>query len=195
MAKAKPGFLTLRGGKWRGKKIPIPADGSVRPTTDRAREQAFALLDQHFRHVDGRMRWAGARILDAFAGTGALGLEAASRGAKHVQLWDVAAAQARSLAEAAKGFPGVVVTKVSALSPPPAGQPMDLIFLDPPYHKGLVDQALGSLGSQGWINASTLIYAETEASTPPPKGFDILVERTSASSCLRLLKQADQNVS
>ena len=192
MVKPKPGFLTLRTGKWRGKKIPVPGQESVRPTTDRVRVRALALIDQHFRHPDGRARWTGARVLDAFAGTGALGLEAASRGAASVQLWDIEGAQLRMLLDIAKGFPRVTVRQLSALRPPFTPQPRDLIFLDPPYRKGLVDRALACLNGQGWIASSTLVYAETEAGSTRPQGFHILTERMIAGTCLRLLKTAAQ---
>ena len=197
MAAAKPGFLTLRGGKFRGKKIPIPGDGSVRPTTDRAREQAFALLDQHFRHADGRARWRGARVLDAFAGTGALGLEAASRGAETVHFWDTSLQQINLLKQALKSLPAFQahVDQGSALSPSRATKPMDLIFLDPPYGKGLAERSLMALEQEGWIADQTLIYAETELGTDVPAGYLSLAERKTASSVLRLLKPGGQSAS
>lgn len=190
MAGAKPGFLTLRGGVYKGRRLAIPADGSVRPTTDRAREQAFDLIGQHFRLPDGRARWAGAKVLDAFAGTGALGLEAVSRGAGHLWAWDTSGREAVNLTGIARNFTKaeIEVARQSALHPPKAPMAMDLVFLDPPYSKGWVASGLKALVAAGWVEVSTLIYAETEASSAMPQGYDLLAERITASSCLRLLR-------
>ena len=184
------GFLTLHSGRLRGKRIPVPRDGSVRPTTDRARERALGLIEAHFRHRDGRLRWSGARVLDAFAGSGALGLEALGKGAGQLWLWDHAPAQVSALRHllASLNAEGATVAQQSALAPPPAPQAMDLIFLDPPYGKGLVPAALAALKAAGWLDAPTLVYAETEAAAPPPaEDFTVLAQRASASSCLRLV--------
>ncbi len=187
---AKPGFLTLRGGTFSGKRLPIPADGSVRPTTDRARTQAFDLLDRHFRHDDGRTRWPSALVLDAFAGTGALGFEALSRGAKALTLWEVSPRQAAALAQTARSFKTrrVQVLEQDALKAPVSAIAADLVFLDPPYGRALVDRALAVLVRQGWIGGHTVIYAETEASALRPEGYQVLAERITARSSVRILK-------
>ena len=178
---ANPGFLTIRGGKLRGKKIAIPGDG-VRPTTDKMREQIFNLVDRHFRLPDGRARLPGARVLDAFAGTGALGLEALSRGAGDVFAWDSSPREAKALQSL-----GLNASHQSALAPKTASAAMDLIFLDPPYAKGLINQALTALAREGWIDQDTLIIAEAEASLSPPEGFDIKTEKAAGQSKLWLL--------
>lgn len=200
---AKSGFLTLRGGKYRGKKIPIPAEG-VRPTTDRARAQAFDLLALHFRHADGRARWTNARVLDAFAGTGALGLEALSRGARELIFWDTGGPQCQALTQIIKDLSGAKakvqitaqskvqaqVQRQSALTPPPppGRTPWDLILIDPPYGKNMVQRSLDALRSSGWIGPETLIYAESEQTCAAPEGFKVIEERNNAQSHLRLLR-------
>ena len=157
-------------------------------------EQALNLIDSHFRHADGRSRWVGACVLDAFAGTGALGWEAAGRGAAQVWFWDTEPAQIRALEGLDIRLPGLGVQAAcqSALQPPRALHPMDLIFLDPPYGKGLVDKALHALATAGWIGVETRIYAETELGTGAPLGFHVCAERISASSCLRVLQSASE---
>ena len=174
----RQGFLTIRGGRLRGKKIAIPADG-VRPTTDKMRGQIFNLIDTHFRLADGRARLPGAIVLDAFAGTGALGLEAQSRGAGQVTAWDTSPREVRAL----KGL-GLAATQQSALSPATAARPADLVFLDPPYNKGLITLALRALQSAQWIDAETLIIAEAEAGLTPPEAIDVLAEKRAGSSIL-----------
>ena len=185
----KAGVLTIRGGKFLGKKLKVPPGSSVRPTTDRARERAFQLIEQRFRHPDGRARWAGARVLDAFAGTGALGIEAASRGARHITFWDISTKQAKALEDLIRTIDGFdsVVSCQNALAPPP-GLPADLIFLDPPYNLGLLDRAVKILAKSGWIGPSTLIYGETEAGCNRPKSCRVIVQKPEANSILWLLR-------
>ncbi len=189
---AKPGFVTLRAGTFGGKRLPIPADGSVRPTTDRARAQAFDLLDRHFRFVDGRGRWSTAHVLDAFAGTGALGFEALSRGAKTLTLWEINPRQAAALAQTARSFKTrrVHVREQDALNAPVPATAADLVFLDPPYGRALVGRALEVLVRQGWISGHTVIYAETEATARQPDGYEVLTERTTGKSVVRILMRA-----
>ena len=143
------------------------------------------MLDRHFRHADGRGRWQGAWVLDAFAGTGALAMEALSRGAARVTAWDVSPRQAKALYDLAATYPALTADQSSALTPPTTQAPVDLLFLDPPYGQGLVAQALGTLEQRGWVGPQTLIYAETEQGVRLPSSFMKLEERTNAGSLLR----------
>jgi 16S rRNA (guanine966-N2)-methyltransferase len=135
----------------------------------------------HGNFYDGDV-FEGVRVLDAFCGSGALGLEARSRGAGHVTLMDndsaaIAAAQknATLLDETAH----VICLPHDATNPPRAGEPCSLVFLDPPYDGGLAGAALTALERQGWLAQNALCVVETakdEAFTPP-SGFTVLKER------------------
>lgn len=172
--------MRIVGGRLRGRRLTAPEDRDTRPTSDRAREAVFNILEA------GRLDWSGAvigsRVLDAFAGTGALGLEALSR--------DAAAAVFMETSPAARRLcrTNIAVLDLeneaellacSALKPPPADQPCDLIFLDPPYGQGLAAAAVAALDSQGWIAEEALLLVELEAKEPftPPDGFKPLDER------------------
>jgi len=114
-----------------------------------------------------------ARVLDAFAGTGALGLEALSRGARHATFIENARGARRMLAEniAACGEADrATVIGADATNPPPTDRPVDIAFLDPPYRAGLLEPALVALDRRGWLGETTLIVAEmgsAESFTPP----------------------------
>ena len=172
--------MRIVGGRLRGRRLIAPEDRDTRPTSDRAREAIFNIL------AAGRLDWAGAlddaRILDAFAGTGALGLEALSRGAAAAVLMETNPT-ARRLCRANIAALGLEreaeLLACSALKPPPAAQSCDLIFLDPPYRQGLAAPAIAALNSQGWIGGEALLLVELEAKEPftPPEGFKPLDER------------------
>ena len=160
--------MRIVGGRHRGRRIAAPEGVAVRPTADRTRESMFNILSQ------GNLPWpapratagnplAGARVLDAFAGTGALGLEAVSRGAAHVTFMDNQAAaltacrdNIRALGEEAR----CEVIACDAQRPPRAAQPCDLVLMDPPYGLGLAEPALGALRAAGWLAPGTLVVIE-----------------------------------
>lgn len=154
--------MRITGGTRRGRILTGPLDDTVRPTSDKARLAIFNMLESR-----GAVR--GAVVLDAFCGTGALGIEAVSRGAAQATLVDASAA---SIALASKNVregafdEQIVVLSRDATNPggPPAGVlPATLVFFDPPYHKGLVMPALTALYEQGWISHdSAYIMIETE---------------------------------
>lgn len=173
--------MRLIGGKWRAKKLTAPAGDHVRPTSDRARGALFDVL------LHGKPRQAGfriqnARVLDAFAGTGALGLEALSRGAGHATFMDNAAASIRIVKEnidACNAGTVSTVLKADAVTPPPASVSCGLVFLDPPYGQNLMAPALAGLTEQGWIANGGICCAElgkAEAFDPPAE-FELLDER------------------
>ncbi|MFU8798153.1 MAG: 16S rRNA (guanine(966)-N(2))-methyltransferase RsmD [Gammaproteobacteria bacterium] len=164
------GKLRIIGGKWRGKKFDVPPLPNVRPTPNRIRETLFNWLAPFI--VD-------TRCLDLFAGSGALGLEALSRGAREVMFIDQSSLvvkhikntllpiMARELQTEAihfkKGQSSVTQANVLAyLSQPPA-QPFDIIFLDPPFHQNLIQPCCALLHQNGWLTADAYIYLETEA--------------------------------
>jgi 16S rRNA (guanine966-N2)-methyltransferase len=174
--------MRVVGGSWRGRRIEAPHGTTVRPTSDRAREAVFNILE-HGRHAGGMgSPIPGARVLDAFAGSGALGIEALSRGAAQASFLDdspaaLAAIQRNLSAFGALG--GAAVRRADCLAPPRATQPCSLVFLDPPYGAGLAAPALAALAQAGWIADGALCIVELsrdEAFTPPD-GFAPLDDR------------------
>ena len=168
--------MRIVAGSHRGRPLEAPADARIRPTSDRIRESLFNILD----HKLGG--FAGKRVLDGFAGTGALGLEALSRGAAFALFIDkdrdalaLARRNAVSLGLAAKAdFRLADITR-----PPQAAQRFDLVLLDPPYGKGLAAAALGALAAAGWLAPDAVAVIEADRSQPEivPDGFGILDSR------------------
>ena len=171
--------MRVVGGRLRGRNIASPASREIRPTTDRLRESVFNILVHAY---DNPIE--GARVLDLFAGTGALGIEAASRGAAFVLFVDNGA-EARALLRnnvEALGLGGV--TKVfrrdaTNLGPAHPVEPFSLVFLDPPYGKGLAEKALASLRDGGWLTKEALLVVEEAkaATLTTPEGFVELERR------------------
>lgn len=158
--------MRIVAGKHKGRTLSAPAGREVRPTGDRVRESLFNLLAHGDYGGDGGSVIEGASVLDAFAGSGALGLEAMSRGASECTFMEIAAPALSCLKEnrAALGEgDGVRILKCDATRPPPALAPADLVFLDPPYKKGLLSPAVAALRDQGWIGEDTLGCAELGA--------------------------------
>ena len=151
------------GGAFKGRKLVAPAGLATRPTALRARQAAFDIL----LHAP----WGGlgflsaARVLDVFAGTGAFGLEALSRGAAAACFIENAAPALLALREnvAASGAGAAAVVVAADALAPPVGTPHELVFLDPPYGQDLVARAVAALGGRGWIAAGAIIVAELGA--------------------------------
>ncbi len=147
-------------GAWRGRKLVAPAGLETRPTHARARQAVFDIL-LHAPWGGGAFL-RGARVLDAFAGTGAYGLEALSRGAMAVDFFEQAGPALAALKANIAACKAAEVSRVVAgdvLHPPP-GTPHELVFLDPPYGKDLVPRALAALGTRGWIAPGAVVVAE-----------------------------------
>ena len=163
--------MRIIGGLFKGRGLKTPSDQSVRPTSDRLRETLFNILAHAYEDP-----MVQARVLDLFAGTGALGLEALSRGASFAQFVDDSA-QGRGLLRANIELLGVAaVTKVFRRDATRMGQvhphePFSLIFCDPPYNQGLGDKALTSAYQGGWFAPKALILFEesskADLSLPP----------------------------
>src|SRR3954465_12432818 len=187
--------MRIVGGRLRGRTLEAPKSETIRPTADRLRESLFNILvHAHDNPVEG------ARVLDLFAGTGALGLEALSRGAGFVLFVDDGA-EARALlrgnvgalggAEARGVWRGSVdalggggASKVyrrdaTRLGPAHPMEPFGLAFLDPPYGKGLAERALTSARTGGWLTADALIVVEEAAGVAfaPLEGFEQIERR------------------
>ena len=168
--------MRLIAGRFRGRALASPRDRRVRPTTDRMRETLFNLLAHGL-----PLALDGARVADLYAGTGALGLEALSRGAVHVTFVENHPAALTLLNENIKTL-GVTsevrVMRTDAQRLPPAPAPFDLVFLDPPYGQNLVAPTIDSLEQAGWIDPGSIIVIECEESlTPAFEGLIPLKER------------------
>jgi 16S rRNA (guanine966-N2)-methyltransferase len=158
--------MRVTGGKLGGRRLVAPENQLVRPTSDRARQAIFNILD----HRDFSIGFTveNAAVADLFAGTGALGIEALSRGARFCLLVDNDA-ESRALQREnvdALGLTGVTkIWRRDATDLGPlgagAGGPFDLVFLDPPYRKNLVAPALKSLQDGGWLSSNALLVVET----------------------------------
>jgi 16S rRNA (guanine966-N2)-methyltransferase len=142
-------------GAWKGRKLKAPAGLETRPTNTRARQAVFDIL-AHAPWCELR----GAKVLDVFAGTGAYGLEALSRGAASAVFFEQApAAQAALRENIAASKTEARIVAGDALSPP-QGTPHDLVFLDPPYGQNLVPKALAVLRARNWLAPGALVVAE-----------------------------------
>jgi len=171
--------MRIVGGTFRGRNIIAPKGMATRPTTDRVRESLFNILEHGHDGCDGK------RVLDLFAGSGGMGLEALSRGAEFAVLVDDAPAARGAIREnvEALGLQGATkifrrdATKLGDL-PANLGQPFDLIFLDPPYGKGLAEQALVAARNGGWLAAEALcLVEEAKGAFITPEGFEELDRR------------------
>ncbi|MFZ5778652.1 MAG: 16S rRNA (guanine(966)-N(2))-methyltransferase RsmD [Pseudomonadota bacterium] len=175
-------MLRIVAGRHRGRTIAAPDGQTTRPTSSRARESLFNILAHAGWREDGTSPLAGARVLDVFAGSGALGLEALSRGASHATFFDNDAAAVRLIGDNLRKLGETAAAKVvraDAIRPPPAREPCDLAFLDPPYRSDLAAPALAALAAAGWLAPGAIVTVElahNEDLVPPPD-FTVLDER------------------
>jgi 16S rRNA (guanine966-N2)-methyltransferase len=184
--------MRIVGGRLRGRALAAPRSAAIRPTADRLREALFNILA----HAYGDPV-TDARVLDLFAGTGALGLEALSRGAGFALLVDDAAA-ARALMRdnvTALGLGGtarIFRRDATVLGDVHPLEPFSLVFLDPPYGHGLAQRALASAQAGKWLLPDALIVVEEagDAGFTPPAGFDELERRRYDDTELIFLRAA-----
>lgn len=182
--------MRVVGGEFRGRGLATPRSSAIRPTTDRTREAVFNVLAH--RYAD---RLEGGRVLDLFAGTGALGLEALSRGASYC-LFIEESAEGRGLVRqnietlGLQGRTKLFRRDATALGPSGTLGTFDLLFADPPYGKGLGERALQSARKGGWIGPGSLCVVEEAAETPfvPGDGFDIVDERAYGDTVIRFIE-------
>ncbi len=179
-----PGGLRIVGGRWRGRRLDAGDGRSVRPTAERMREALFNILAHapDWRRDEGPLP-LDAAVLDVFAGSGALGLEALSRGAVRCAFLEKdprAAALIRRNLDGLDLPPGAAeVLRRDATAPGKAPFAADLAFLDPPYGQALADRALAALLAAGWLKPGALVVLETGGSEPLPEvaGFILRDER------------------
>jgi 16S rRNA (guanine966-N2)-methyltransferase len=185
--------MRIVAGRHRGRALAAPKGREVRPTSERAREALFDIL-AHARFAE-RDLIEGARALDAFAGTGAIGLEALSRGAQFAIFLERdrdARAQLQANIKALGEDKNARILAADALHPPRADAPCDLIFLDPPYAEDVAAAALGALAAQGWLTGGAIVALEQRAKREfvPPAGFAVLDERRYGKTSLWFLQYA-----
>lgn len=173
--------MRIVAGKFRGRALAPPPDEGTRPTSDRVREAVFNILAHG---IDG-FRIEGARVLDLFAGTGALGLEALSRGANSCLFVEEAPEARGAIRQNIEALGLTGVTRIYRRDATDLGdsgnrEPFHLVFLDPPYGRGLGEKALASAAAGGWIEAGGIIVLEERADVTItwPEQFDVLDERT-----------------
>lgn len=180
--------MRIIAGEWRGRKLVAPKGDATRPTADRTRETLFSMLTSRLGSFEGL------RVADLFAGSGALGLEALSRGAAHCLFVE----QERPALDAIKANIQTVgarerttVQPGSVLSLGPAKEPLDVILLDPPYDTGAGAVALDRLLRLGWIGPATWMAVETsDKESVEVKGLDVAAERKVGKAKLTLLTAA-----
>ncbi len=185
--------MRITGGKLGGRSLAAPQDGAVRPTSDRTRQAVFNIL----RHKDFGIGFTleNAAVLDLFAGTGALGIEAISQGARYCLFVDDNAGSRALQRDNIEALGLTGVTKIwrrdaADLGPlgAGAGGPFDLAFLDPPYRKNLIAPALASLKDGGWLCAHALVVAETaRAEVFAADGYAVLETRDYGDTTIRFL--------
>lgn len=183
--------MRVVAGRFRGRALVAPEDMSIRPTSDRVRESVFNILA----HGIDAFSLAGARVIDLFSGTGALGIEAVSRGAAYC-LFVEEAAEARALIRQnveALGLTGETrIFRRDATDLGPAGnmEPYGLAFLDPPYGKGLGEKALSGLAQGGWLTPGAVCVFEERAGANLiiPSPFEQLDARTWGDTEVRFLR-------
>ncbi len=177
------GQIRLIGGQWRGRKLPVPNSPGLRPTTDRVRETLFNWLAPVIR---------GAHCLDCFAGSGALGLEALSRYAASATLLEFERPVAQQLeknlallnASDAKVFNANTLNWLAK-----KGTPFDVVFVDPPFRKGILQETLALLEQQGWLADEAWIYVEAEVehgAIPVPASWRLHREKVAGQVAYRL---------
>jgi 16S rRNA (guanine966-N2)-methyltransferase len=174
--------MRIISGAYKGRALTAPEGQATRPTADRARQAMFNILE----HAAWSRPLTGLRVIDLFAGSGALGLEAVSRGAAYALFVETEAEARGAIRDNVEAFGLFGVTRIhrrdaTDLGQKPAGDgaPFDLAFLDPPYGKGLGELALAGLKDGGWLAPGALVVFERGTDEPEPSapGYEILDER------------------
>jgi 16S rRNA (guanine966-N2)-methyltransferase len=182
------GEVRIIGGKWRSRKLKFPAINSLRPTPDRIRETLFNWLAPTIE---------GSRCLDLFAGSGALGFEALSRGAEYVYFIDKEPRLVQYLKNQIEIFQASNNAQVQCMKfpftalPPLSIQNFDVVFLDPPYNRNHIAPCLQWLEQQPWLAKQALVYVEAESALHPlplSQNWQILHSKTSGQVGYHLIE-------
>ena len=187
------GRIRITAGVFKNKTLAVPAGDSVRPTSDRARQALFNRLGHSFQNIGFKLR--SARVVDLFAGTGALGLDALSRGAAHVTFVEqnknsLAVLKRNIYTLGVEDKVNILTADASAL--PAAARPVDLALLDPPYGLGLAEPTLAMLLNKGWLTETAVVVVETAATETltAPDGLEIEDVRSYGRGALTYLIRA-----
>jgi 16S rRNA (guanine966-N2)-methyltransferase len=191
MAVKKPGSVRIIAGDWRGRRLPVPDLPGLRPSGDRSRETLFNWLQRTL---------PGNHCIDLFAGTGVLGLEAVSRGAKSAVLVEKSPVAAKNLlasvellkAQQVAVAQGDALSWLGSRSTDPAARPADLVFVDPPFGLGLAEKTLLILHSSPLLRPGGLVYVETarsESINLPAGAWRVIREKTLGDVRMHLLEK------
>jgi 16S rRNA (guanine966-N2)-methyltransferase len=184
--------MRVTAGRLKGRSLVAPPDLRVRPTADKVRQALFNILEHH--DFGTGFALEGARVIDLFAGTGALAIEALSRGAAYALLIDDSAESRALIRRNVEALALTGATKIwrrdATRLGPVQGQPFDLAFLDPPYRQGLLAPALQSLTEGRWLSSAALVVAELAEDEPAPAvdGYEILDDRVYGDTRLIFLR-------
>lgn len=178
--------MRIIAGEWRGRKIVAPKGDTTRPTADRTRERLFSMLTSRLGD------FADLQVLDLFSGSGALGLEALSRGAAHCTFVEQDRDALRALEKNIETLSANADIRIgSVLALGVARKPYDVILMDPPYETGAGAVALSKLGRHGWFAPSSWIAIETSRKEEVSvKGFELESQRDSGKARLHILRPA-----
>jgi 16S rRNA (guanine966-N2)-methyltransferase len=180
--------MRIIAGEWRGRKLVAPPGSGTRPTADRTRETLFSMLASRIGSFEGL------RVADLFAGSGALGLEALSRGAAHATFVesDRAALKAIEANAAALSAAGRIAVQAMSAATLPSVEPFDLVFADPPYTPGSGSAAAEAVAKADWLAPAGWMAIETQRGDPvtPPERWTVDAERDVGRARLSLLKRS-----
>jgi 16S rRNA (guanine966-N2)-methyltransferase len=186
--------MRIVAGRFKGRILKDPGDARLRPTSDKVRQAVFNIIE-HAELAPG-FQLEGARVIDLFAGTGALGLEALSRGAKFCLFVEEAAESRAIIRENVEALGLTGASKIwrrdaTKLGPLDTLSAFGLAFLDPPYRKGLLAPALEALAAGGWLNANALIVAEAaeDEAMPAVDGYESLDDRVYGDTRVAFLRR------
>ena len=179
--------MRIIAGEWRGRPLQAPEGQATRPTADRAREGLFSMLASRLGTFEGL------HVADLFAGTGALGIEALSRGAAHCTFVEkdrgAVAALQQNLARFSALARADIRTQAVEYASPPA-RPCDIVLMDPPYATGLAPLALARIGNPAWVAPAGLLSMETDGERlDAPSGFAVETERRFGKAHILLLRR------
>ncbi|HET9335516.1 MAG TPA: 16S rRNA (guanine(966)-N(2))-methyltransferase RsmD [Sphingomicrobium sp.] len=178
--------MRIIAGEWRGRRLVTPSGRQTRPTADRTRETLFSMLASRLGGFEGL------RVADLYAGSGALGLEALSRGAAHATLveTDRAAQKAIEANIAALDAGGRVAIRATSAASLPAGEPFDLVLADPPYQPGSGTAVAAAVAKSLWLAPGGWMAVETHRgdAVEPPEGWQVDTERDVGRARLTLLR-------
>lgn len=178
--------MRIIAGEWRGRKLVAPAGMATRPTADRTRETLFSMLASRLGSFDGL------RVADLYAGSGALGLEALSRGAAHATFVETDRMALKAIEANVAVLSATARISIRAMSAAalPASEPFDLVFADPPYSPGSGTMVAAAVAEAGWLASGGWMAVETQKGNAiePPEGWDIDAERDVGRARLTILR-------